>query len=68
MNFIRIQEVVRRTALSRSTILRLEKEGLFPKKIRLSQSTIAWPEEQVDQWQRERLSHDDASAVATSTD
>lgn len=41
---------------SRMHIDRLEKAGLFPKRIHLGPKTIAWAEDEVDAFAREKLS------------
>jgi prophage regulatory protein len=42
---------------SRMHIDRLEKAGLFPKRVRLGPKTIAWSEDEIDVFSREKLSH-----------
>jgi prophage regulatory protein len=39
---IRLPEVIARTGLSRSTVLRYESEGLFPAKIKIGKRAVAW--------------------------
>ena len=38
------------TGLSRPTIWRLEKDGLFPKRRRLGGNTVAWIEDEIIEW------------------
>jgi len=40
--FLRINEIKTRTGLSRSTIWRLEREGLFPARKRLGKRAVGW--------------------------
>lgn len=54
MKFLRIRQVSDKTGLSRSTIYRLEAAGLFPKRVQLSQGTVAWHESAVDDWMKGR--------------
>ena len=54
MKFLRIKRVTDKTGLSRSTIYRLEAAGDFPRRVKLSQGTVAWHEEQVDEWMKGR--------------
>ena len=52
---LRIRTVCDRTGLSRSSIYAYEKEGKFPKKIRLSARATGWVEEDVDAWLEARI-------------
>lgn len=52
---LRMSEVKARTGLSRSTIRRWVKRGLFPPPIRLGERVVGWIEAEVDQWIRERI-------------
>jgi prophage regulatory protein len=49
-SLIRLPEVRRLTGLARSTLYRLEKEGRFVPRVRISQRATAWPLEQVQAW------------------
>ena len=51
---IRLPEVLRLTGLSRSTVYRLEKEGRFVARVRLSVRATAWPEDGIRSWIEER--------------
>lgn len=57
---LRIDEVKRRTGLSRTTIWRREREGEFPERVRLGGNSVAWREEEVERWieNRPRASSD----------
>ena len=59
LNFIRRNEVLRRTGLTRSTLSRLIEAGDFPPGVRLSERIRAWQEADIDAWARKRvaLSH-----------
>jgi prophage regulatory protein len=54
-NFIRRREVHRRTSLSDAQIYRLEAEGKFPKRVKLSQRAVGWIESEVDAWIEARI-------------
>jgi prophage regulatory protein len=54
MAFLRFAEVRKRVGLSRSTIWRLEKRGLFVKRRQLSANRVAWPEDEIEAWLRSR--------------
>ena len=51
---IRLPRVVERTGLSRSTIWRLERGGLFPRRRRISANVVAWLESEVTAWIEDR--------------
>ena len=55
MGYLRFTEVRRRVGLSRSTIWRLERQGLFVKRRRLSANAVGWPEDEIEAWLRARL-------------
>ncbi len=50
MKLIRIAAVLERTGLSRTTIWRLEREGLFPARRRLGPNSVAYLESEIDEW------------------
>ena len=52
--FIREPEVRRTTGLSRTTRWRLERDGKFPSRRRISANAVAWLESEVQEWLRER--------------
>ncbi len=47
---INAREVVKRTTLSRSTILRMVRDQAFPAPIRFGVNHIAWREKEVSAW------------------
>lgn len=47
---IRIKEVMHLTALNKSLIYQFEKEGKFPKRIKLSKRVVAWRYSEVVNW------------------
>jgi len=55
VRMLRLPEVVRRTALSRSQIYRLIDLGTFPRQVPLGERAAGWVEEEVDGWLRERI-------------
>ena len=61
---IRLDEVKRLTALSRSTIYFLEAKGEFPTRIALGPRTIVWDSDEVEAWIAERLADRDKDAGA----
>ena len=55
MPILRFAEVQKRVGLSRSTIWRLEREGLFVRRVQLSPNAVGWVEEEVDEWILSRI-------------
>lgn len=55
MRFIRLQEVMGKTGLSKSAIYSKIKEGEFPMSIPIGSRTIAWVESDVDEWLQWRV-------------
>ncbi len=53
---LRFGEVRHRTGLSRSTIWRLERVGVFPKRVKVSVNVVAWREDEVSEWIRSKCS------------
>ena len=54
MRFIRADELIAKVRLSRPTIWRLEKVGKFPKRRLLGRKSVAWVEEEVEDWMASR--------------
>jgi prophage regulatory protein len=54
MKLLRTPEVVSTTGLSRMTIYRLERAGQFPSRRQLSQNCVAWPEDEILNWLKDR--------------
>ena len=55
MRFLKLKEVMQKTALSRSAIYRKMNDGEFPESVSLGERAIAWVESEVDEWMEERL-------------
>jgi prophage regulatory protein len=51
---IRKKEVMRRTGLSSTTLWRLERNGEFVPRIRLSKQAVGWYEDEVNDWLEKR--------------
>ena len=47
---LRIKDVIEKTGLSRTTIYKRVKDGLFPKQVNLAGRAIGWREEDIDRW------------------
>jgi prophage regulatory protein len=54
-NLIRLNEVKKRTGLSRATIYDLIKKGHFPRQIQLTKRCVAWAEDAIHDWIVQRL-------------
>ncbi|EMW1607078.1 AlpA family transcriptional regulator [Vibrio cholerae] len=55
MRFLKLKEVMEKTALSRSAIYRKMNDGEFPQPVSLGERAIAWVESEVDEWMEKRL-------------
>jgi prophage regulatory protein len=55
MRLLRLSEVLHLTALSRSSVYRLMEAGSFPASINLSARSVAWVEEEVQEWIQKRI-------------
>lgn len=55
MRFLKLKEVMEKTALSRSAIYRKMNEDQFPQSISLGDRSVAWVESEVDEWMEEVL-------------
>lgn len=49
-SFMRLTDVMSRTALSRTTIYRRVAAGSFPRPVPISDGLVAWYESDVDDW------------------
>ena len=63
MRLLRIHEVTKLTGLSRSSIYKQIELKNFPKGMKITGRSIAWPSEEIDLWVSERIAqrgcHDD---------
>ncbi|WP_273992323.1 AlpA family transcriptional regulator [Vibrio parahaemolyticus] len=55
MRFLKLKEVMEKTALSRSAIYRKMNEDAFPKSVNVSDRAMAWVESEVDDWMETML-------------
>ena len=66
--FLRINEVMSRTGLSRPTIYRRCAAGTFPKPIPLGNTHIVgWLDSAIDEWQKARIDAASASEPVAAT-
>ena len=54
-NLIRINNVMNKTGLAKSTIWWMVSKGKFPKQIKLSPRVSVWKESDIDDWIEEQL-------------
>ncbi|WP_372281728.1 AlpA family transcriptional regulator, partial [Vibrio sp. 10N.286.51.F4] len=52
---LKIKEVMKKTALSRSSIYRKISEGSFPKPAPIGERAVAWLDNEVEEWMTECL-------------
>ena len=55
MRLLRIHEVSKHTGLSRSSIYKQIELKNFPKGVKITGRSIAWPSEEIDLWVSERI-------------
>lgn len=53
--FVRLDEVILRTGLKRSTIYKKIKEGSFPKSISITATSVAWLESEISEWIADKI-------------
>ncbi len=70
MQILRTHDVLELTGLSRTTIWRLEREGCFPARIRLSKNSVGWDRDELLRWIESRprgLSGSRSKSISEST-
>ncbi len=55
MNLLRIDDVVKKTSIGKSTIWVWVKEEKFPKPIKLSERISVWKESDIDEWVESKI-------------
>lgn len=66
MRFLRLKEVMQKTALSRSAIYRKMKEEDFPTTLNLGDRAVAWVESEIDDWMEQVLAERDDQKKGSS--
>lgn len=61
--YLRQPEVLARVGVSWVTLVRWEKEGLFPKRRRLGRNTVAWVEGEIEDWCANRVAVNSTEAA-----
>ena len=59
MRLMRLKEVVEVTGLSRSTLYKYIGEGRFPEPVRLGGRSVAWVQDEVENWILARIEERD---------
>ncbi|WP_343724875.1 AlpA family transcriptional regulator [Herbaspirillum huttiense] len=54
-NILKTKDVLKKTAIGRTTLHRKVKEGSFPAPIELGPHSVGWVESEVDEWIKERM-------------
>ena len=54
LRLLRLPQVLRMVGLSKSTVYRLIKEGLFPKPVAIGPRSVGWPRRVVVAWIKKR--------------
>lgn len=52
--FLRLRDVLKRVGVSSATVRRWEKKGTFPQHCQLGPNSVAWVEQEVDDWCAQR--------------
>ncbi len=60
------RQVRERVLYSFAHIDRLEKAGLFPKRVRLGQSRVGWVEEEITEWLQRKIQARDSSLTGAT--
>lgn len=61
---LRLPDVRRICGLQTTAIYELEAAGRFPRRVRLTGRSVAWPEDEIAQWTAERIAERDAQQPA----
>jgi prophage regulatory protein len=67
LRFIRRAEVIRRTGISDSERQILARRGEFPRQVQISPRCVAWVEDEIDAWCRDRIAARDATPVVVGS-
>ncbi len=55
MRIIKLKEVMSMTGLGRSTLYKLQAEGLFPQSVEISERAVGWVMSEVQDWIQSRI-------------
>jgi len=65
MRFLKLKEVMQKTALSRPAIYRKMNEDQFPQSISLGDRAVAWIESEVEEWMEDVLEVRDLNSLSS---
>ena len=65
MRIIRLNEVINRTGLGKTSLYKFIKAKTFPQPIALGERDVGWVEAEVDQWITARINERDLSKINT---
>jgi len=60
MNLLRVEDVVKKTSIGKSTIWLWVKEKRFPQPIKLSERISVWKESDIDEWIESKIDQRDS--------
>ena len=63
MKLIRLHDVIEQTGLGRTSIYKFMKESDFPKSVLLGGRSVAWVEEEVQEWILSRVEERDGAML-----
>lgn len=63
MRFLKLKEVMQKTALSRSAIYRKMNDNNFPQSINLGDRAVAWVDSEIDDWILGKIEQRDMTSV-----
>lgn len=64
MRFLRRKDAANRVGLSATHVMRLARQGKFPKPVQLGDMSVAFLESEVDAWMEQRLIERDGASPA----
>jgi prophage regulatory protein len=62
IRFLRLPAVLDRVGISKPTVYRMIKEGVFPAPRHLSGAISYWPDFEIEAWQKARIADDSANS------
>ena len=60
--FLRLNQVVEKTGISRSTVYLYLNQGRFPRPVHISERLVVWVEDEIENWMKERIATRKAAA------
>ena len=50
MKLLKIEEVIEKTTLGKSSIFDYVKKGKFPRPVKVGERAVAWKDDEIDEW------------------